>query len=355
MNTQSDNQGSVTLQAAWRSPSNIALVKYWGKLPGQIPCNPSISFTLKESYTECRIVATPSLHEKDQVLFNLQFHDQPASETFRSRTALYLDKLRSEYSFLSHYHMNIHSFNSFPHSSGIASSASAMSSLALCLGTLDEKINGHSEKMNLKRISSLARLGSGSASRSLYGGIVLWGKSSLFPGSSNDYALPVTGVHEVFREWGDAILIVDSSRKKVSSSEGHERMKNHFYRNGRVEQAAFHTGELLAALQQGNTVDFVRIVESEALSLHGLMMSSEPSFILLKEESVSIINLVQAFRQRTGIPACFTIDAGPNIHLLYPWSYRETVLEFIREELLPLCEGQAWIDDRVGTGPESLI
>jgi diphosphomevalonate decarboxylase len=355
MNIQSGNLGSSTLQAAWRSPSNIALVKYWGKLPGQLPCNPSISITLKESFTECRIIATPTLQEEEHALFNLYFHDQPASETFRSRIGFYLDNLRSELSFLSHYHLKIHSLNSFPHSSGIASSASAMSSLALCLCTLDEKIGGHSDAMNLQRVSSLARRGSGSAARSLYGGIVLWGTSSFFPGSSDEYALPVTGVHEVFREWGDAILIVDSSRKKVSSSEGHERMKNHFYRNGRQEQAAIHTGELLMALQKGSTIDFVRIVENEALSLHGLMMSSEPSFILLKEESVSIINLVQSFRQRTGIPACFTIDAGPNIHLLYPWSNRETVLEFIREDLLPFCEGQAWIDDRMGVGPESLI
>ncbi|MFN8208210.1 MAG: hypothetical protein U0T82_12500 [Bacteroidales bacterium] len=79
--------------------------------------------------------------------------------------------------------------------------------------------------------------------------------------------------------------------------------------------------------------------------------SRQPSFLLLlKEESVSIINLVQNFRQRTGIPACFTIDAGPNIHLLYPWSGRDAVLDFISEDLLPFCEGRSWIDDRMGVG-----
>jgi diphosphomevalonate decarboxylase len=355
MKIQSGNQGFGSHLAAWRSPSNIALVKYWGKLPGQLPCNPSISFTLRESYTECSIQATPSQHGEEQILFSLHFHEQPASETFRSRIASYLESVRLEVSFLPHYLLRIHTMNNFPHSSGIASSASAMSSIALCISTLDKMINPNAESWNLHHISSLARMGSGSAARSIYGGIVLWGESEYLQGSSNEYALPVTNVHKEFHDWGDAILIVDSARKKVSSSEGHERMKKHFYRQGREEQATVHTGELLTAFEKGDTSEFVRIVENEALSLHGLMMSSDPSFILLEEKSISIVNLIRAFRQRTGIPACFTIDAGPNIHLLYPWSEREAMLEFIREDLLPFCEGQSWIDDRMGNGPEPLI
>ncbi len=121
-------------------------------------------------------------------------------------------------------------FAHIPHSSGIASSASAMGALALCLLSMEEQITGHPSSDPMKKASFLARLGSGSASRSLHPGFALWGYSKAWPGSSDEFAIPVQGIHENFVAIRDSILIVDPGSKKLSSSAGHALMEtNAFY------------------------------------------------------------------------------------------------------------------------------
>ncbi|NJK97768.1 MAG: hypothetical protein HC905_25215 [Bacteroidales bacterium] len=109
--------------------------------------------------------------------------------------------------------------------------------------------------------------------------------------------------------------------------------------------------QLLQALKTGDMEQFISIAESEALGLHALMMLSESNYILIKPNTLEIIERVQRFRDETKLPVCFTLDAGPNIHLLYPDEYREEVQGFIRDELLQFCEHKQWIHDRIGQGP----
>jgi diphosphomevalonate decarboxylase len=123
------------------------------------------------------------------------------------------------------------------------------------------------------------------------------------------------------------------------------------YAPARYQTANQNTVELLKALQNGDLEHFIQITESEALQLHALMMSSNPSFILMKPNSLSIISAIQHFRKNTRIPICFTLDAGPNIHLLYPENYKEKVLDFIQNELIKWCQNEYWIDDKTGHGP----
>jgi diphosphomevalonate decarboxylase len=335
----------------WQSPSNIALIKYWGKHGVQLPSNPSISFTLSKSHTTTTLSYTAG-KGKMEFLFNGR-----QNEPFALRAKQYIASLDPYFPFLKELDLNINSENNFPHSAGIASSASAMSSLALCLCSLEKEIIGIklSKADFLEKASFMARLGSGSASRSVYGGYVSWGKSRYIPESSDEWATPLPfEVHEDFRELRDTILIVDDSPKAISSSEGHRLMEKHPYAQQRFEQAHVQVATLLKALKMGDQDSFIRIVENEALGLHGLMMSSDPGYILLKPASLQIIDKIRRFRENSGIPVSFTLDAGPNIHLLYPAPDKEAVQDFINRELLVYCMQKHRIDDQIGKGPEKL-
>lgn len=339
---------------AWRSPANIALVKYWGKKYFQIPQNASLSFGLNNSFTETSINYTTAQNQKKQTSFTFQ---GKAAPEFAGRVEKYLDLLAAHLPFLEQLHFDISSSNTFPHSSGIASSASAFSSIALCLCSLEKEIFGtlKDETEFYRKASFLARLGSGSACRSVYPGFVVWGKRTSLPGSSNEYAIPVSNnIHKIFRKLKDAILIVNPGSKKVSSSTGHHLMEGNPFAEARYRQAGRHLDELLKTLENGDFGDFAKILESEALSLHAMMMSSDPSFLLLDAGSVEIIRKIRTFREQKGHQLCFTIDAGPNIHLLYTEEDERAVEKFINEELLPHCKNENWINDKMGNGPQEL-
>jgi diphosphomevalonate decarboxylase len=107
-------------------------------------------------------------------------------------------------------------------------------------------------------------------------------------------------------------------------------------------------------MKTGNMVDLIEVIENEALSLHALIISSSPSFMLLKPNTIEIISSVWDYRQQTGLPVGFTMDAGPNVHLLYPSSIEGTVRTFIDEKLKQFCESEQVIHDHVGNGPVKL-
>lgn len=339
-----------TRKVAWKSPSNIALIKYWGKKPVQIPANASISFSLRNSLTETEIEYKVS-SEGMQIEF--YFEGEP-EKAFQSRLVKYLRSLVPYMPFLDDLDMVIHSSNSFPHSSGIASSASAMSALALCLCSMEQDLFSSLTDTGefYTKASFLARLGSGSAARSLYPGYSVWGRHPDLPEASDEVAVGLeSGIHEKFREIGDTILITSPGRKKVSSSRGHLLMENHPYAGARIDQVNENFSILLDALKTGNEEQWVRVIEHEALSLHGLMLSSDPGFALLNDRTLAIIDEVRNFRQSEGIPVCFTLDAGPNVHLLHPYRYRNEIMELMESRLAVYCDNGRYIDDRMGEGP----
>ena len=336
---------------SWKSPSNIALVKYWGKHGQQLPINPSLSITLRESTTTTEIRYSQN---KSLGGFTLQFRfEGNPAPAFEDRIRKFLTAQIPRYPELNSFHLEIDSSNTFPHSSGIASSASAYSALALGIMSLVGKPKPERDREQFfKAASELARLGSGSASRSVYGGYVVWGAMDKYPSYSDQYAVPIqTKVHPVFQNMQDAILIVNAGTKKIGSSAGHALMNNHPYAQARVQQANAHMNELHSVLENGNFSRFIEVVENEALSLHGLMMSSQPGYFLMEQNTFNIIHEIRSFRESTKVPVCFTLDAGPNVHLLYPSGESKKVREWISENLVKYCHEHKWIDDGTGDGP----
>lgn len=345
--TKHSNQ-DITVE--WKSPSNLAIVKYWGKKEVQQPLNPSVSFSLKKAVTTTRIIAKRS--EVNGFTFTL---DGIKKETFNTKIANLLSLAKQSLPFIDQYHLSIESSNTFPHSSGIASSASSMSALALCLMELQLRIDPKSNNnLIMQKASELARLGSGSASRSLFDGWALWGETPLIADSSDLYAVRLENVHTNFKQIANAILIIEPGSKKVSSSKGHALMKNHPYGKARIEQANENTAQLLDVLKSGDWQHFFHIAENEALSLHALMMSSNPGYTLLHPNSLKVIEAVINARKVLKLPVGFSMDAGPNVHLLYPKYEEERVMPWLESEIRPLCHEQKILWDEVGNGPQNM-
>ncbi|MCF8366455.1 MAG: diphosphomevalonate decarboxylase [Bacteroidales bacterium] len=342
--------GTVT----WKSPSNIALVKYWGKVKNmeQIPANPSISMSLSECYTETNVSFMPGT---GNIVF---FLDGKENVIFQKKISEYFQRISDMLPFVSKTDFTIGSKNTFPHSAGIASSASAMSALALCMVSIERLQTNNNEihdKDFFLRASSLARRGSGSAARSLYKNLVTWGESQFIPYSSDFWASPFERpMHPVFNNFHDTILIVSSDEKKISSTIGHQMMEDNLFAEARYKQAHQNFMFLIMAIEAGDLKSFIRIVENEALTLHGMMMASNPGYMLMEPNTLKIIKKIQDFREQSRFNLCFTLDAGPNVHVLYPEIDKTGVREFIKRELKPLCESGQLIDDKMGNGPQRI-
>ena len=335
----------------WRCPSNIAIVKYWGKKNHQIPCNSSVSMTLSKAVTEVELSFSA---KKSQESIELEYYfEGKINETFQTRISNYLGGNAERFPFLKDYAIRVQSANTFPHSTGIASSASAFGAIALALSDVGQGTPGVPFKAAFyQHASELARLGSGSACRSVYGGFAMWGSHPAIPEASDHFAVKINRVHDNFKDMQDAILIVDDQPKKVSSSLGHDLMKGHRFAENRFLQAQTHTEGIINTLGNGDYEKFIQIAESEALALHAMMMTSENYYLLMKPGTIRAIEKIIHFREETHTPVCFTLDAGPNVHVLYPGSYRDIMAEFIREELKP--EVKEIIFDQTGTGPEKI-
>ena len=341
------------------APSNIALVKYWGKKEHQIPANPSISFTLNKCKTNTKLTftkknsSTNTLDTKEKFSFDLLFEGKP-KEDFRPKIQKFFERIEKYCPYLAEYHFIIDTENTFPHSSGIASSASGMAALAINIMSLEKLLNpAITEDFFYQKASFLARLGSGSACRSIKGSVVVWGNHAEIQGSSDLFGVEFPSqLHDNFKNYQDTILLVDKGEKQVSSTLGHDLMHNHPFAKQRFAQANDNLSAIKTVLETGNLDEFITIVESEALTLHAMMMTSLPYFILMKSKTLEIIDKIWDYRKQTKIPICFTLDAGANVHVLYPENVRDIALQFITSELVGYCQNGNYICDAIGNGSQ---
>ncbi|MBT2620462.1 MULTISPECIES: diphosphomevalonate/mevalonate 3,5-bisphosphate decarboxylase family protein [Chryseobacterium] len=325
-------------------PSNIALIKYWGKYANQIPANPSISYTLNHCKTNTTIEFLA-----DEAFSVQTFLSGIEEVKFAEKIEKYFKNIEQYLPWILKGKYSIKTENTFPHSSGIASSASGFGAIAKCLMKLEETFSGNiSQEDSLRKASFLARLGSGSACRSLYNGLVVWGDSDEVSGSSDLFAVqyPNTEVHEIFKDFNDWVLLIHEGQKSVSSTVGHGLMNTNPYAERRFQEARENFIPMKAILKSGNLESFIKLVEHEALTLHAMMMMSDPAFILMKAGTMEVINKIWDFRKDTKLPLFFTLDAGANVHLLFPNDgSEEKIKSFIEAELLQHTQKNGVVKD----------
>ena len=323
-------------------PSNIALIKYWGKYANQIPANPSISYTLNncKTNTEIEFIANED--------FSVQtFLSNVEEVKFAEKIEKYFKNIEVYLPWILNGKYIIRTENTFPHSSGIASSASGFGAIAKALMQLDQLFT-NSPEIDLTKASFLARLGSGSACRSLYNGLIVWGETKEVVGSSDEYAVEyrTSEIHPIFKNFNDWVLLIHEGQKSVSSTVGHGLMNTNPYAQRRFQEAHENFTSLKEILKSGDMKSFIKLVEHEALTLHAMMMMSDPAFILMKKGTLEVINKIWEFRTETQLPLFFTLDAGANVHLLFPTDEnKETIENFITENLLQHTQNGGVVKD----------
>ena len=346
-------------------PSNIALIKYWGKYENQIPANPSISYTLNH----CRTNTTMEFFAGED--FSVQtFLAGNEEQKFAEKIEKYFKNIESYLPWILKGKYIIKTENTFPHSSGIASSASGFGAIAKCLMNLDgiftnkegfenfsltgtnslrePQADNQQPTTNNQKASFLARLGSGSACRSLYEGLVVWGKTDEVEGSSDLFAVPYNNdeIHPIFKNFNDWVLLIHEGQKSVSSTVGHGLMNTNPYAERRFQEAHENFTKLKTIFATGDMEGFIKLVEHEALTLHAMMMMSDPAFILMKTGTLEVINKIWDFRRITGLSLFFTLDAGANVHLLFPNDIdNDRITDFIKTELIPLTQRGGVVKD----------
>lgn len=289
----------LTLTKTARAFTNIALIKYWGKKNQQLklPWTNSLSLTLDRFYTDTTSEIIDS--DKDVIYLNESLLDEQKSK----RIVNYLNNTRKQFGFTEHFKIN--SINHVPTSAGFASSASGFAALA---ASIDQTMD---LKLTKTQLSILARNGSGSASRSIYGGFVEWIAGD---NNENSYAVPIDENPDIDLEV--LSVVINQKAKKISSTIGMEKSveTSPFYPNW-VKLVSSETIEIKEAIKQKNIQKIGEIAEHNAMSMHALTLSANPAFTYFEPKTVEIIHLIQELRQK-GIMAYVTIDAGPNVKIL---------------------------------------
>lgn len=326
----------VTVEA----PSNIALVKYWGarNLEEGIPENRSLSMTLRKCVSRCTVEVLETEREDEIRRISAAGETRPAAEEFAAPVARHLDRIREwageEGGF------RVATRNSFPTGAGLASSASGFAALtAAATGALGVEAPA-------EELSVLARRsGSGSAARSLFGGFVEWPRDGGEDGFDPEApAGPFAGPdHWDLR---DVIAVVDPNPKKVSSREGHRRAPTSPHYPTRLRLLRERTREVRRAVLERDMARLAPAVEEETVEMHMVAMTSRPPVWYWAPETMEVLQAVRALRAE-GVGACYTLDAGPNVHVLCEGSREEEVAA--RLSALPAVE--RLIRDGVGGGP----
>lgn len=290
----------MTTATAQANP-NIAFIKYWGNRDNalRIPMNGSISMNLDGLFTRTTVSFQPSL-PFDELIINGHEVTGPGLE----RVSYILDLIRDMAEIEDR--AEVMTGNNFPSGAGIASSASAFAALALA-GSKAAGLN-----LSEKDLSRLARRGSGSASRSIPGGFVEWQA-----GTSDEDSFAYSLADADHWKLVDCVAIVSASHKKTGSTEGHSLAPTSPLQAARLADAPRRLELCRQAILNCDFDAFASIVELDSDMMHSVMMTSTPALHYWKPASLEVMNRVRAWRAE-GIPACYSVDAGPNVHVICP-------------------------------------
>ena len=280
------------------APSNIAFIKFWGKKNDELrlPANGSISMNLS-NLTTVTTVEFDKYLKSDQIQINNIKENQESS-----RCSTHLSRVRK----LANINVfaKVISKNNFPTASGLASSASGFAALTLAAS------NAAGLKLSEKELSILARQGSGSASRSIPDGFVEWLDSET---SEESYSI---SLHlPEFWDIADVVAIISTDNKKVPTSQGHKYASSSIFYQSRIPNIKNKIILLKKYLREKNFIEFGTILEHETLEMHAVMMTQTPSLIYWEPATLELIKIVMDWRD-AGLQVFFTIDAGPQVHLI---------------------------------------
>jgi diphosphomevalonate decarboxylase len=294
--------------------ANIALIKYWGDANPDlhIPANGSISMNLAELYTRTRVIFDPAI-TRDQLFID----DEKISGAPLERVSLFLNRVR-EMAGMGTF-AQVYSQNNFPVSAGLASSASAFAALSLAATA------AAGLELNEVDLSRLARIGSGSACRSIPAGFVEWQA-----GNDDMASYASTIAPPEYWDLVDCIALVDTGAKPSSSITGHNLASTSLLQAARLADAPRRLKLCKHAIIHRDFEQLASVVELDSNLMHAVMLTSSPPLLYWKPATVTIMRAVQGWRL-TGLPACYTIDAGPNVHVLCLGEYKMMLVELLQQ------------------------
>lgn len=280
---------------------NIAFVKYWGDINADlhIPANGSISMNLEELCTRTSVGFDSSLLQDE-----LYLNQVPAHGEALDRVVRFLERVRRMAGITTF--ARVESENNFPIAAGLASSASAFAALSLAASRAAGLV------LDEASLSRLARTGSGSASRSVPGGFVEWQAGR----EDNDsYAYSIAP--EDHWSLADCIALVDQDEKPVSSSMGHALAHTSPLQDARVADTPRRLAMCREAILTRDFDRLAAVMEQDSNLMHAVMITSSPALLYCQPATIGVMQAVQNWKKE-GLQVGYTIDAGPNVHVLCP-------------------------------------
>ncbi|MEM9950927.1 MAG: diphosphomevalonate decarboxylase [Chloroflexota bacterium] len=286
-------------QATARAHPNIAFIKYWGNADDtlRLPVNSSISMNLDGLHAETTVTFDDSLTSD-----TLTLNGNRETGQALTRVVNHMNRIRQRLEISTF--ANIVSANNFPTGTGIASSAAAFAALTVAA------VTATGTELSERELSTIARTGSGSASRSVPAGFVEWYKADTHEAS---YAETVATPDH----WDlvDVIAIVSDQHKKTGSQTGHTTAKTSDLQDARVAGAQDRLDTVRQAILDRDFPTFADVVEKDSNLMHAIMMTSNPPLFYWKPTTLTVMELVREWRSE-GLSVCYTLDAGPNIHCI---------------------------------------
>ena len=300
-------------QATARANSNIAFVKYWGNVDDRLrlPANPSISMNLNGLYTETTVTWDEGL-SSDHLILNGEATIGKALERISTHLSALRQRLHIEG------YAEVRSSNNFPMGAGIASSAAAFAALTVAA------VGAAGLPLTERELTTLARLGSGSASRSIPTGFVEWHMGATHEDSFAESVAPPD-----YWELVDVIAIVSGEHKSVGSREGHQSANTSDLQAARVMGASARLEVCKAAIIERDFAAFAAVVEHDSNLMHAVMMTSRPPLFYWLPVTLTVMDQVRRWRA-DGVQVCYTLDAGPNVHCICIRNDAEQVSEALQ-------------------------
>lgn len=304
-----------------QAPANIALIKYMGKKDNKsnLPDNPSLSYTLNNLLSSVLLESHTGKKDFWEPL------DTPGAAAFalsssgQERFLQHLARIKTYFQFTGSF--IVRSTNNFPHSSGLASSASSFAALTKCASLAISEIRAE-PLLSIDKQALLSMEGSGSSCRSFYSPWALW------------EADKVEAIELPYTQLQHQVIVVSQNEKQVPSSEAHQRVKSSSHYPTRSQRATENLKVLLNALKEKDWPSIYPICWREFQDMHNLFSSSIPPFSYITEKSNEALRCLQDLWQRKGDGPIVTMDAGPNIHLLYRPDQAELALQFKHDHLI---------------------